>query len=277
MDPTLAHPAVPGDFPEERTGDDLGCFEPLAQRGNRTGGGMCSPGEGNLPSLPGLIGLRSAQGEYGSFGNPGKIFDRKGGELGPAQSAGIADQQKRPVADPGETGGEVGQHLNEVGGEERGLARLGGSERTPDPLERFGDDSVLGGGWIGMAGGGVRLGDRSQTPGECGGPVGLGERDQVEGHGLGRGRQERNWTSVAPGNEVLPVRAVGPESGRSLRGPQKGRAWAWSRSSASAVSGTVPLPANSWASTGLPALLLVHLTLHVGACGVPPAEAILPP
>ncbi len=126
MQPHLAGLAMPVDFAEERAGDDPGRFDPLAERGHRAGGGMGSPGNSDLSSLPCLVGLRAAQGEHRAFGHPGKIVDGKGGELRPAQPSRVPDQQERPVAHSGETGGKVGQHLDQVCGQKRGLARLGG-------------------------------------------------------------------------------------------------------------------------------------------------------
>lgn len=99
----------------------------------------------------------------------------------------------------------MGEHLDQVCGQERGLARLGGVEGTLDPLERLGHECVLSGAWIWVTGGRVRLGDRGQPACQGGGPVGLGECDQVEGHGLGRGRKGRDCPAIAPGGEVLPV------------------------------------------------------------------------
>ncbi len=126
-------------------------------------------GDGDLPSLPCLVGLRAPRVSTAPSGHLTQIIDREGGEFRPAQSSRVADEWKRKVTCPGQAGGKMCEHPDEVCGEERRFAWLGSAEGPPDPLESLGNNGMLCSGWIRVTGGGVRLGDRGQPAGQGGG------------------------------------------------------------------------------------------------------------
>ena len=65
----------------------------------------------------------------------------------------------------------MGQHLDQVRGQERRLSRLCCSQGPADALQGFGDEDVGGGGRVGITGRRVRLGDRGEAARDGGGPA----------------------------------------------------------------------------------------------------------
>ena len=62
----------------------------------------------------------------GTFLYPGEVLEVERGQLGATEGAGITRQQQCPVAGASQVRGQVGEDLEQVGGEQGRLALLGG-------------------------------------------------------------------------------------------------------------------------------------------------------
>jgi hypothetical protein len=144
-----------------------------------------------------------------------QVLVRDGDELGPAQGAGVAEQQQGAVALAGGSGVAARDQLAQLVGRQR--RRLLGrfAVLALDAAQGVADGGMRRRPWqVGQA---VCPAEGCQPLHQRAGRMRGGERSEIGAHGFRGGRQGRPAGVLAPGAEMLPGGAVGAQGGRRQR------------------------------------------------------------